>query len=460
MSSVTTDFIMYFEDTERLNYAYKGFQLHKSEEPIKCAEYFKSNSKELYNLLKTGSMQFMSLIKEDDCLITGVIEGGTISYNPEILFREMALIGCKLSIINDFHDRVGEYERYAYQGSKRVRSTTAFAGLKKLSPTAAFKAALAMGRKKDACELLDLGANPNTLIEGRPAIEYAAWSILPTVVKKLVEKGADVNAISPSKALVESSDFHQCSMTALHQTVEHGSFSSVKFLLKNGANPNNKESNGWTMIESCMQYFDESFKTVIALIENGADLELREEEEGKTAFLSVASRSFCEEEDEDENDTSKLDILKHLVKYNADIYATCNKGGNAVWYAAEDDSDDVIINYLSSLGLTEKKIPSNAYEGNNFQNLSTALNHKDYFYFKENIKRIESKQEKIELFANALTYDDIVIAEILITEGIGPLDMRRYEKSYMDDVLLIDIAKDNECKKKSIKILQLFEKTQ
>ncbi len=460
MSSVTTDFIAYFEDEKKLNYVYKGLQLHNSEEVTKSAEYFKSNSKELHKLLKTGSMQFISLAKEDECLITGVIEGGTITYNPEILFREMALMGCKLSIINDFHDRVGEYERYAYQDSKRVKPIIVFAELKKLSPTAAFKAALAMGRKKDACELLDSGANPNTLIEGRPAIEYAAWSTLPTVVKKLVEKGADVNAVSPSKALVESSYHNQFSMTALHHTVQLGSFSSVKFLLKNGANPNIKNSRGWTMIESCMQYFDESFKIVVALIENGADLELREEEEGKTAFLSVASRSFCEEEDEDENDTSKLDILKHLVKSNADIHATCYKGGNAVWYASEDDNDNVIIDYLSSLGLTEKKIPSNVYDGNIFQNMNTALNHKDYLYFKENIQRIESRQEKIELFEYALTFDDIVIAEILIAEGIGPLDMRRYEKSYMDDELLIDIAKDNECKKKSVKILQLFDKIQ
>jgi len=79
--------------------------------------------------------------------------------------------------------------------------------------------------------LLDHGANPDITFDTRPAIATAALFNQYDVVKKLIEKGADVNfADGPF-------------FTALMLASEEGNTEVVKLLLENGADKNLKDMN-------------------------------------------------------------------------------------------------------------------------------------------------------------------------------------------------------------------------
>jgi len=74
------------------------------------------------------------------------------------------------------------------------------------------------------------------------------------IAKKLIEKGANVNAKD------ERGD------TALMRAVSWGHIKIVKLLIEKGANVNIKDNNGWT----AMDYFSGCEKTKALLVEAGA----------------------------------------------------------------------------------------------------------------------------------------------------------------------------------------------
>jgi len=62
MSSITTDFALYFEDVETLDFIYNGLKLHNYNDRTTSAEYFKSKSETLSDFLNEASFDFSSFL--------------------------------------------------------------------------------------------------------------------------------------------------------------------------------------------------------------------------------------------------------------------------------------------------------------------------------------------------------------------------------------------------------------
>ena len=441
MSSITTDFALYFEDVETLDFIYNGLKLHNYNDRTTSAEYFKSKSETLSDFLNEASFDFSSFLKDGN-LITGMIEGGALTYDSKTFLEAIASLGCNYSIANDYHDRVGEFVSLAYKGSRIVKPATALTALKKISPTIAFKSALVAGKKKLACELLEAGANPDTLIEERPVIEYAAFIEAFNVVKKLVEKGANVNAQSPDKLKIELTDFdYEGGMTALHQVAQRGNLKLLSFLLEHGADHTLQNTEGRTALHCSFCYREP--KHAKLLVEKGADTEIKDNN-GLTGILSLLSESYG---------AGKLNTLKFLIEKGADIHATCKFGGNALWYAKEDDPKGELVKYINELGVSKTLVPSNAYIKDAYKNLETAIVHADYDYFTaQNLQQLDDSKQLVQLLISTIYCHQFEMAKILVENGVNPMER--------EDTRPIDMAErpiDVARSERKTQFLQFFE---
>jgi uncharacterized protein len=113
------------------------------------------------------------------------------------------------------------------------------------------------------------------------ALHFAAFFAQPEAAKVLLQRGADVRAVSPTFGNV----------TPLHSAAAGGSAETVRSLLVAGANPNARQNGGFAALHAAAQNGDAQMAR--DLLEHGADPSLPTDD-GRTA-LSIAEEQGHDE---------------------------------------------------------------------------------------------------------------------------------------------------------------------
>lgn len=407
MSEITTSFTSYFEDSNDLDYVFNGLVIHSKSDKEGLVDYFNDKSETAATFFNNASFGFVSLFKEED-MIVGLIQGGTITYSPEQLLESLASLGCTMSVAMNDYDQVGESDSFGYKGKRKVKYKTVLTALKKISPTFAFKFAITANQSKLALELLENGANPNTIINQRHAIEFVASNSNWKLLRKIVKCGADINAQSPNELLGGSQVdlYYEGGMTAMHHVASRGDLGLLKFLIDNGATLDIQNSQGESSLFRAVMY--DSKKQIDYLVESGADVNLKDKE-GMSPFLYILNEP-------DYN----LDTIKLFIRYGADINTTCGNGGNALWYVNERlPVDHKAVDYIKSFGINFHP-PKNVYSGNIIENFMIAIQHGDERFLNRNLLPTDPDELIILLFA-AITSQRLSIVKRLIDANADPM---------------------------------------
>ena len=132
--------------------------------------------------------------------------------------------------------------------------------------------AAALGRVERLRELLD--ARPGLAQTWSPdratALHFAAFFRQPEATRLLVERGVDLEAVSPTFGDV----------TPLHSACASGERESARILLEAGADPNARQQGGFTPLHAAAQNGDDELARM--LLERGADPEAATDD-GRTA---------------------------------------------------------------------------------------------------------------------------------------------------------------------------------
>ena len=138
--------------------------------------------------------------------------------------------------------------------------------------------AAALGRVDRLRELLD--ANPELAQAWSPdratALHFAAFFRQPEATRLLVERGADLEAVSPTFGDV----------TPLHSACASGERESARILLEAGAHANVRQRDSFTPLHAAAQHGDEELARL--LLARGADPEARTEDGRKPRDLGLA----------------------------------------------------------------------------------------------------------------------------------------------------------------------------
>jgi ankyrin repeat protein len=138
--------------------------------------------------------------------------------------------------------------------------------------------ASAVGRVDELRKLLD--ASPELAHSLSPdrttALHFAAFFRQPEATRLLVERGADIEAVSPTFGDV----------TPLHSACASGERESARILLEAGADPNARQQRGFTPLHAAAQNGDEELARM--LLERGADPEAATEDGSKPRDLGLA----------------------------------------------------------------------------------------------------------------------------------------------------------------------------
>ncbi|MDH5680971.1 MAG: ankyrin repeat domain-containing protein, partial [Spirochaetota bacterium] len=152
-------------------------------------------------------------------------------------------------------------------------------------------------------------------------LQAAAYQGKLQEVKRLIQKGADVNARDSHKD------------TALHSAAQGGKLEVVKYLLKKGADVNAKNNNGTTPLHFAAEY---GHKNVVKwLLTSGADANAKNTGPETPLFLAVKK--------------GHKDIARILLSKGAKIEEKMAYGGTALHLAAADNNHNAVT-LLISLG--------------------------------------------------------------------------------------------------------------
>ena len=159
--------------------------------------------------------------------------------------------------------------------------------------------------------------------DGSTALLWAAhWNDLKTA-EALLRAGADANAANDFK------------MTPLSQACTNANSGLVELLLKSGAHPNTPIATGETPLMTCAK--SGSVDAVQALIAHDANVNAKEPVAHQTALMWAAAERHPE-------------VVKLLLKANADFRAHTQKGFTALHFAARQ-GDEQIVTLLLNAGM-------------------------------------------------------------------------------------------------------------
>lgn len=445
MSEITTNFTSYFENLNDLEYVLAGLKLHNKLGSKSSAEYFKNEPASITSFFGEASFDFIYLFKEDN-MIVGLIQGGSITYDPEAFCKLLASLGCTMSVTNNYYDQVGESDSFGYKGQKKLKFKTVLTAFKKLSPTFAFKFALSSNQSKLAIELLEKGANPNILLNERQAIEFVASNSYWAILRKMVKCGANVNAQSPDSLASSGIDVHyEGGMTAMHYVASFGNVELLKLLVNKGAYLDAQNARGESSLHRAVMY--EEIKQIYYLVEQGADVNLKDNA-GMTPFLDILGMS-----------SYSTNEIKLFLQNGADLSVTCNIGGNALWHVSSRCPMDYdAIELIKSLGINFIS-PKKAYKGNAVENFEIAIAHGDIDYIKKS--NLPEDPDQLAMFLiDAASTNRLSIAKLLIDAGADPMRIQSEEThDYDAQYHALAMAKESGFKE-MVSLLTKHSKTQ
>jgi ankyrin repeat protein len=412
VSEVTTSFTLRFADPAQADFVHQGFSLLHKGNYAEAKAHFENKKTDLW-IGETGADWNLEHYKRDGNYLTGVIIAGPLSFDEREFFKVITRFGATRIVANVFNDQVGEGYTFA---SKMGKKSTAKAIIKELAAensNFALSLAVNSGKSKDALALIAQGADPNTTFGGDPLLAVAASNGMCKVALALLEAGADPNA-----ALTPTENYDAYAwrgLTVLHSALQYRCHDLVHRLLETGADPNRGEAGGVTPLHFAFIY-DETFQLAKELIEAGATINEPHTYDGLSPFLLMMEKAS---DDDEENAHLPLEMLDYLVAHGADIHDTCQKGGNAYWYAS---GHQALRDKLAALGCGTMVAPSDAYDGDISANIATAIEHENNAEFEKLVQGLPSlsQEEKDELLQTAIFLNQPRYASSLIAHGANP----------------------------------------
>ncbi len=219
---------------------------------------------------------------------------------------------------------------------------------------------LANGSSEDAAELLlKAGANPDPNAESRIAI---STSTTPLILASTNCMTAIVKALLKRNVAVDKTDGD--GWTAIKRASSEGHEDVVMLLLKAGASPNIADHEGWTpLVNAAGKGYVEICK---ALLKAGADVNANGAR-GRTPLLqAIGARSDSkaldalkelkrmlsgDDDDEDGDEESSLDLIKILLKAGANPNVLHD--GTSLLSEAIENDDEELTKLLKKHGATE-----------------------------------------------------------------------------------------------------------
>ena len=107
--------------------------------------------------------------------------------------------------------------------------------------------------------------------DGGTALHFACFFAQPQCARELIQRGADLNAVAAAFGNVQP----------LHSAAAGRSIEIMRMLLEGGADPNQKQNQGWTVLHSAAQHGDVEMAGL--LLRHGADVHSKSEN-GQTAL--------------------------------------------------------------------------------------------------------------------------------------------------------------------------------
>ena len=202
--------------------------------------------------------------------------------------------------------------------------------------------------------LLEKGADVNakdTL--DRTALQYASQNGHTEIVKLLEEAIANNTENNSSEETQEEKD------TKLLNAANNNKLDKVKEALDKGANVNAKTFDDWTALQ--LVSWNGHAEIVAILLENGADVNMNDNEDGSTA-LQLASRY------------GHTEIVSMLLNYGAIVNEVDNDGYTALQYASNEGHTNIVAMLL------EKGADVNAnneYDGNTALHMASMNDEKE-----------------------------------------------------------------------------------
>jgi len=188
-------------------------------------------------------------------------------------------------------------------------------------------------RQDIAVLLLERGADAETWSSwGQTALYMASSRAYTDVVRALIDRGADLNAICQS-----DDGLDDVKWTPLHVAIYRGTPSIARTLLEHGANPNALDNDGATALHLASQR--RGITEVELLLEYGANVDVRERD--RWTPLNEAAYYL------------NLEVVEVLLNRGADLHAQTNEGETPIqladapsrWVSKKDQAQ--IIRLLS-----------------------------------------------------------------------------------------------------------------
>ncbi len=156
--------------------------------------------------------------------------------------------------------------------------------------------AVKSGNSQTALILLD-GANNQNLVEndGTSVLHYAVLNNDLDLAKALLRAGIDVNAKN------------RYGISAIYLAAQNGRPAMMETLLTANANPNEEYNEGETVLMTAARTGD--YNTVKLLLENGAEVDAREDWHGQTPFMWAMAQKHAA-------------LIPLFLEYGADVNAT------------------------------------------------------------------------------------------------------------------------------------------